>query len=57
MNRHRKLGLNEAVDKLYLFLTGMAGYVNILVSYAHSFLKELVDDLGYGFLITRDGMG
>ena len=31
--------------------------MNILVSYVYSFLKELVDDLGYGLLISRDGMG
>ena len=41
---------------LFFFLAGMSRYMDILVRDVYSFLKELVYDLCYGLLISRDGM-
>ena len=51
------LRFHKGVDQLQLLLTGMSGYVGILEDHVGPLLGELIDDLGDGFLISRNGIG
>ena len=57
MNRDRILRLCQCVDQLDLLLTGMAGYMCILLNDLCTLCCQLVDNLGYILLIARNRTG
>ena len=56
MYRNRILRLHERINQLYLFLAGMSRYMNILENYICSLAVELVNDIRYILLISRNRM-
>ena len=57
MNRDCIFRFYQRIDQLDFFLAGMSGYVCILENNLGTFHGKFVDNLGYGFLITRDRVG
>ena len=57
MHGHRILRMDQRVDQLDLFLTGVSGYMGILKNNICALAKQFIDDLGNRLLISRDRVG
>ena len=57
MHGYCVLRMDQGIDQLDLFLAGMSGYMSILENNICAFAEQLVDDLGDGLFIARDGVG
>ena len=54
MNRNRIFWSYQRIDQFDFFLAGMSGYVNILENNLCTLHGQLIDNLGNGFLISRN---
>ena len=57
MDRDRISRFDKGIDQFDLFLAGMSGNVDILEDNLRTLHGELVDNLGYCLLISRDRVG
>ena len=57
MDRDRIFRFDQGIDQLDLLLAGMSGYVGILEDNLRTLHGELVDNLGYCLLISRNRVG
>ena len=57
MYRNCVFRVDERINKLDVFLTGMTRYMNILENNFSTFSHQFVDDSGYGLFISRDRAG
>ena len=58
MEWNEKFGLSDTLNDLELFLTGVAGYMNLihrLIDHFTTALQEFIDHCPYGLFIARDG--